>query len=531
MQTFKVADIASRSSRTYRFLERLDLASERALADSLTGRLLSLCGRMLKGSALGRWAARGTGYRYAVSSSIVGVFFTRLFLAFRAPALRLSDFLAERFTTWRGYWRGSRVSQYCDFLFRLETGVLFLVLFIPIELYLFRFIPRSTKYLVELVLLTMTAALLWSALRGRRELRLTELELPVAAFAVVGIVSAVANGVPAAIAIAGLRALLQFYLLYFIVVQAGFDREWLKKLILVLMGFAILLALFGLTQIITGIPSGEALVDVRETSIAGRIVSTFENPNNFGGFLLLMLSVAIALALDRTSGSMRAYAILGIAVILLALVLTYSRGAWLGLVVALIVLAILKDQRLLAVMALAVLVVIIAAPSVVDRLAFGFSGGYMQTSSTGGRLLYWRKAIEVMMMNPLLGAGPGRFGGAVAAIFTTPVNALVGFAPNYQLWVDSQVFQILAELGLLGIAAFLWVPVTFARNAVAYIKKETDPFWRSCAAGCIAAVAGILVQGMVVGVWETHQIAAFFWLMMAIVMSLAVTSETGGEAG
>ncbi|MCL4499023.1 MAG: O-antigen ligase family protein [Chloroflexi bacterium] len=514
-------DDAISTSRIFRVSERINRASEIALANSLTGRALTALGRVASGSAVGRLFTKPTEYRRLLSGSLLATFLTTIFAALRSPAERASAYLSAKTARPREIWAGSRFGDYSRFLFRYEVGVVFLALFIPVELFLFDYIPKTTKYSVELVLLLMTGALFLSAIAKRRELRATELELPVLAFVVIACVSALANGVPLLIALAGVRALLQFYLLYFVVVQAEFDRAKLRKFVLGLLGFALLLTLFGLGQKFAGLKT-PTMVDIRETTIGGRIVSTLANPNNFGGFLLFFVPMAVALLIERTDAWVRVFAGAASLLMMVALIFTYSRGAWLGLGAAFIVLAVLLDKRIVLGIAVALAAVFLFVPSVIDRLSFALSSGYIKSSAEAGRLLYWAKAIQIMETNPLFGVGPGRFGGAVAAIFGTPANALVGMAPNYQLWVDSQVFQIMGELGLLGIAAYFWVAVTFARNAIAFAKSELDPFWRAYSIGAVAAIVGIMVQGVFVGVWETQQLAAFFWLTTAIVMSLAV---------
>mgnify|MGYP005848633665 CR=1 FL=1 len=516
------------SSSAFKACERIDATSGAALARSFAGHMLEDIGRVLGGSAIARFFLKGTDYRMVASKSLVVGLIASLYEKARGRISRLTTGSKGLSSRWREVFAGSRVSDYTRFLFRYESGVVFLTVFIPVELFSLQYLPRAVKYSVELVLLLMTTSLFLSALTKRRDLIWTELELPVAALIGVVAISAVVNSVPPVIAVAGLRALLQFYLLYFVVVQADFDLDWLKRFVLGLIGLAIVLALFGLSQKITGVRTPELLVDVRETTIEGRIISTFANPNNFGGFLLLVLPVAIALVAMRVGPGVRLIAGFGAVAMLPALMFTYSRSAWLGFAAALVVLASMLDRRLLLGLLIAAVAAVAVVPSVIDRVAFGLSSSYMAASAAGGRLLYWSKALEIFAMSPIVGAGPGRFGGAVAAVFGSPVHALVGIAPNYKLWVDSQIFQVLAELGLLGLAAFLWVPATFARNAIAFFSEAEDPFWKAVAAGATASVVGVVAQGTFVGVWETHQIGAFFWLVMAIVMSVAAKRERRG---
>ncbi len=513
------------SSSSFRACERLNVVTEEAVALSFTGRLLDAAGGFIGGSSIARFFLKGTNYRGMASGSFVVKLIAALFEMARARVSKLAERSKRPASRRRELFANSRVSDYARFFLRYETGVVFLAVFVPIELFLLQYLPRAVKYSVEIVLLLMTLSIFLSALAKRRNFVWTELEMPVAAVAGVAVISAVVNGVPLVIAIAGLRALLQFYLLYFVVVQADFDLDWLRRFVLGLICLAMVLALFGLSQVITGVKTAQPLVDVRETTIEGRIISTFANPNNFGGFLLLVLPVAISLAVSRADPAVRLLSIAGTAAMLPALVFTYSRSAWLGFAAALIVLASILDRRLLLGLLIASVAAVAIVPSAIDRVAFGLSSDYMAASAAGGRLLYWSKALEIFAMSPIVGAGPGRFGGAVAAVFGTPVNALVGIAPNHELWVDSQVFQILAELGLLGLAAFLWVPATFARNAIAFFKGTRDPFWKAVAAGATASVIGVIAQGIFVGVWETHQIGAFFWLIMAIVTSAASKAD------
>jgi putative inorganic carbon (HCO3(-)) transporter len=67
-----------------------------------------------------------------------------------------------------------------------------------------------------------------------------------------------------------------------------------------------------------------------------RIYSTLENPNLLGGFLLPTLPLAVVALLRWPGTARRLFALAALVLGLVALVLTYSRGAWMGMVVPLV---------------------------------------------------------------------------------------------------------------------------------------------------------------------------------------------------
>ena len=70
------------------------------------------------------------------------------------------------------------------------------------------------------------------------------------------------------------------------------------------------------------------------TDIKTRVVSTFENPNVLGEYLLLLIPISLGYMFSERS-KYRITMNLGTTILLaLCMVFTYSRGNWLGLVIA-----------------------------------------------------------------------------------------------------------------------------------------------------------------------------------------------------
>jgi len=234
-----------------------------------------------------------------------------------------------------------------------------------------------------------------------------------------------------------------------------------------------------------------------------RWYSTFYWPNPFAGFLLLTLPVEMARGV-RAAGRREATGHGALAVLLgTALVLTYSRGAWLSLALSTpLLMAVLRPPRwpqalarLLAVVALVAaavaLLTLVAVPGprqggmgVASRAASIADAGDL---SIRGRLEFWRAALRIFRDHPWLGTGAGTFG-AVHAAYQQDARFYARDAHNLYL-------QTLAELGWPGggaLAAVLVALVVIARRARRAVRGEAED--EALVAGCIAGLAAFFLH-------------------------------------
>ena len=139
----------------------------------------------------------------------------------------------------------------------------------------------------------------------------------------------------------------------------------------------------------------------------------------------------------------------------LCLLFTFSRGAWVGMVVAVILFALYMDRRLLGVLGGAVAAVLVFVPSITSRLTYLFTSDYAEASAVGGRALRWAVGRQLLMENnPWLGFGLGRFGGAV-----TMNNKLLDETGEFSyFYMDNYYLKTMVEMGYIGIifSCFCW---------------------------------------------------------------------------
>ncbi len=196
------------------------------------------------------------------------------------------------------------------------------------------------------------------------------------------------------------------------------------------------------------------------TLLGSRWYGSFYWPNPFAAFLLLLIPVTLTrLIYGRTRRETLALGVITV-VLLVAFILTYSRGAWVVLAgVTMLALVVVRPpsrgialQRAIGVIVIAALVSV-ALASRVDHSAQ--EGLFMRAASitnigdesVQGRLSFWRSAIAIFRDHPLVGTGPWTYGIAHTR-YQDDVRRYASDAHNLYL-------QTAAEMGIVGLAVLV----------------------------------------------------------------------------
>jgi hypothetical protein len=292
---------------------------------------------------------------------------------------------------------------------------------------------------------------------------------------------------------------IEYFVVYFMVVNNLRDRAHARRLLAAAMVTAAVVSIIGLTQI----PSGE------------RVSAPFEGetgePNTFGGYLLFMMALAGGIALETTSLTVRARFAALVGLMAVPFAFTLSRASYIGVLPAYGALLALTTRRRAMVALLLVAVVcspallLIAPPSVVNRVVYTFQPEANQPTvrlgkvgldpSTSARILSLRQALAGWLERPILGFG------------------VTGFA-----FMDAQYARVLVETGIVGLLCFVWLLWSVIRAARAVHLTMVDPFDRGLAMGFIAGTFGLLAHAIGSNTFIVIRIMEPFWLFAGIVL-------------
>ncbi|MEA3226411.1 MAG: O-antigen ligase family protein, partial [Planctomycetota bacterium] len=239
----------------------------------------------------------------------------------------------------------------------------------------------------------------------------------------------------------------------------------------------------------------------------------FTTRNSAGSFALMALFAAVVLFAEKfknrksdPSGSVYLLACGGMAAIILcSLVLTRSKGAFIGLffAAAVFVALLLFGNRLKAhkrAILIACLLLCVAGVWVVA--SYGLKHGQLPG---GGSMLvrwqYWRTSAKMYADHPLTGVGPGNFGHFYPHYKPAAALESVADPHNFPLSILTQY----GPLSLVGFLTMIFVPLwrTISPSA-AEPSTRTDgrqPPFRTLATGCLiaASVALLLIRPVLMG--------------------------------
>lgn len=203
----------------------------------------------------------------------------------------------------------------------------------------------------------------------------------------------------------------------------------------------------------------------------------------YSGVLMLVITTAVARVLFGKEE--RTWAALVLPALVVALTVSLSRNAWFGTCVAVGLLFVLRDLRLLALAPVLAAVVFALAPlPVTDRILSGFD---IRDPTNRDRLAMARSGLHMIRDHPIFGVGPDMIT-RVYAQYRDP-DAVEELVPH----LHNVPIQIAAERGLPALVVWLGLVGILIRDHWRRLRRSE---YASLAAGGLAATAAMLAAGM-----------------------------------
>jgi len=253
-----------------------------------------------------------------------------------------------------------------------------------------------------------------------------------------------------------------------------------------------------------------------------RATSVYGNPNNLGLYLGRVWPLAAALAGAAARGEpARRRAALGYGLCALlclgGILVSFSRGAWVGAGAALVVLALPAVRRWFRSRLLAMLLVFGATTFLVVALTFALRGGPAGGSAMV-RLLFWRESSALIQQHPL-GLGLDQFfyyhHPAYGRSLIDPTLANTQERDARQ--PHNLILELWLNLGPAGLLACGWLVARSIRRAQALMRRSKSGPENALAHGALAALVAALAHGMVDAFYFWPDLAIAFWLLLMLI--------------
>ena len=246
--------------------------------------------------------------------------------------------------------------------------------------------------------------------------------------------------------------LMVFFMAFALVVENAVDSwERAEQLVFLMVLAGGVVALLGVGQYVLGATGDAAWVDSDMfSSVTIRVYSTLQNPNVLAEYLILMISLGGAALLTAKGTGKRLVLLACCGVMCLCMVLTMSRGGWLGLLIAGMIFLVLLNPRVLVLAPVVLPVALVALYFVLpDTVISRFTSiGNLEDTSTSYRVSIWMGTIAMLKDYWLCGIGPG------TGAFNLVYPAYSYNAANAQ-HAHNLFLQIMSDGGVVALVVFL----------------------------------------------------------------------------
>lgn len=297
-------------------------------------------------------------------------------------------------------------------------------------------------------------------------------------------------------------------------------KEDFNILVTFLVIAATLVALYGLYQYKVGVEMEDKWVDaVNNPDVKTRVYSVFGNPNILAEYLIMIIPISAALFWYSKKIHKKAIFLITSLILTIALVLTLSRGGWVGFAFGIFIFIILIEKKLLlALIPIALLGIYFLPQSIINRI---LTIGNLGDSSNAYRIRLWKITLEIIRDNWLVGVGFGYIP------FKTTFETYIRTMPAYHS--HNTYLQTMGEMGILGLIVFVMFIFVLYKYAIKRLMKDEDRYIRTMAGGVLAGLSALLAHGAVESVLYLPKIIITFWTLVALILALMRTSDKSKE--
>ena len=244
----------------------------------------------------------------------------------------------------------------------------------------------------------------------------------------------------------------------------------------------------------------------------------------YTGFLGFGFGASLVLVLSRPISMRSAPLVAAFLLILLAILLSLTRAAWIATVILLVIAAAMRARTLLKTLAPVLIVA-----GVIAVVFLGMTRGssnftaFVENSvdpsygSNVERLNRWQAGWAMLKARPLLGVGPAAYEEAYPqyrnASFVSPQS-------DWRMGAHSDLIRAGAEQGVPGILVLVILVVATYSTAARLARNSPDPEIRTLAIALAAGLFTYTIHGLFNEYWRVAKVALIMWTFVGLIGAL-----------
>lgn len=266
----------------------------------------------------------------------------------------------------------------------------------------------------------------------------------------------------------------------------------------------------------------------------------FNDHTIYGALLAMYIPILVGLVFDKTNKPLLRILFLGVlSLFVVAIVFSYTRASWVGLIAAAGLFVLLKlriNVKILFIGAIVVGGLFIAYQSHImmnlERNKQDSSTNFKEhvksisnvatDASNLERINRWNCAIRMFQDKPVFGWGPGTYQFKYAPFQFSYEKTIISTNAGDLGNAHSEYLGPLAESGLFGLLSMLAVVVVFYLIAIRLYYNTRDYKTRILILSIICGMTTYFIHGLMNNFLDTDKASAPFWAFFAIIVALDV---------
>ncbi|MFQ3545393.1 O-antigen ligase family protein [Halobacillus rhizosphaerae] len=439
-------------------------------------------------------------------------------------------------------------------LWNTKSALALLFLYYPVRPFLLEFNP-SLKGIGDIITIFLVLKIAYMNRKNIKSLfHFHWFELAYFGFIIVGAISAYLTGVSVTAIIFEARALMIFYLLFYIVKRLDITKEDIRKVAWTVFFVTIVICIHGLIEKLSlrGLLLPQSWEDMSLSAKNRiRIYGLIGNPNMLAAFLSFAFITVLYLKDQLIEKTKAVWAVnVGLVLLMGVWFLTYSRGTWIAFTIAMLLyVAFMKNWKVLLnwVITLALGIVLVGLPSnfatnYMEKTNFGshqrakqnqfddsegsfknrmkgtFDENFIEGSQRSGRLFIIKKGFSIYPEHPIIGTGFATFGDSATLSYGSPIYDEYNI--DREFYSDNQYIQVIVQTGTIGVILF----AIYLLNMLYLIWKQRNksPHFSYL---MMSVLLGAFVAGCVYNVWELDVFTLFFFPMLAYLLHSSESTQ------
>lgn len=317
----------------------------------------------------------------------------------------------------------------------------------------------------------------------------------------------------------GIFRLLQYIFILMIVAEKIRDKKHIYRILFSVAAGLVLVSIDSFWQVIRGADFIRGYAPVVNIGLV-RATASFKDSNTFGIYLSALAPLVLGLSLYHFKGARKIFFTALSLVIISGIVITYSRPTLLAVYLAILFLAIVrKDRLVIGVIILAGLLAPLIMPRSVKNWAKECNYNPLRLLCNDDRIAIYRNTLNMIKEHPVRGVGANNF--MESYRYYKEVPEYRNIVTSDYIYAHNNFLHLAGELGLAGLAVFIWFLTALFRRCRRIYTGLNDEFLRIISLSLSACLIAFLVNGLTESSLYSSRVAMTFWYLAGFSLGLA----------